>query len=239
MKGIEIALEKNALNMGIQLPVLWEFEKFPHMAIFGASGSGKTYFSSLVLARVGLHIKDSEIILCDFKADTDFSFASDSPNCYRFGDCANGLSRAVEILRQRQQANVKDRHHVIFFFDEWMSYLNSQDKKSAENAKKDLSLLLMLGRSFSIHCILSQQRLDASSFNSSRENFSAVVGFSRLSKEMVDMMFNEYKEVIERNKPRGEGSAILGSNFYNIIVPTASNRKKLEDAILSGLNRYS
>lgn len=238
MSELEIALEKSAWDIGIHLPIYWDYQKCPQMAVFGGTGSGKTYFSTLVLARIGLHIKDSEIILCDFKADTDFSFAVSSTHFYRFGDCSTGLSRAVEILRQRQQATIKDKHPVFFFFDEWASFLNAMEKKEAESAKQNLSMLLMLGRSFSIHCILSQQRLDASNFNSARDNFSTVIGLGRMSKEMVDMMFSEYKEVVQRNKPQGQGSAIVGSDFYNILVPAVRSREKLESAILLGMNRY-
>lgn len=239
VSSIKIALDNDIFELGVSQFIQWDYAKNPHVSIFGSSGSGKTYFSKLLLARIGLHIKDSEIVLCDFKADNDFSFAADSSNFYRFNDCMNGLNGVVSILQQRQQATTTDRHPVFFFFDEWASLLNSLDKKAAESAKQNLSLLLMLGRSFGIHVILSQQRLDAANFNSARDNFSVIIGLGSLSREMVEMSFNAFKDVLERNKPQGQGSAIIGTRFYNMRVPSVSNQQKLHNAIISGLNRFS
>lgn len=239
ISSIKIALDNDIYKLGVSQFIQWDYAKNPHMAIFGSTGSGKTYFSKLLLARIGLYIEDSEIVLCDFKADNDFSFAADSSNFFRFNDCLNGLNGVVDLLRQRQQVTTPDRHPIFFFFDEWASILNSMDKKTAESAKQNLSLLLMLGRSFGIHVILSQQRLDAANFNSTRDNFSVVIGLGSLSKEMVEMSFNSYKDVIDRNKPQGQGSIIIGNQFSNIRVPAISNQEKLHNAIMNGLNRYS
>lgn len=236
--SIKIALDMDVLKIGVAQYIYWNYVQCPHMAIFGSTGSGKTYFCKLLLARIGLNIENSEIILCDFKADTDFSFAADSPNFYRFSNCMNGLSGVVSLLQQRQKSTMPDRHPVFFFFDEWASFLNSLDKKAAESAKQNLSLLLMLGRSFGVHVILAQQRLDATNFNSARDNFSVVIGLGKLSKEMVDMSFNEYKEIIERNKPQGHGSIIIGNQFHNIIVPAVNNYERLHSTIRAALNRY-
>lgn len=237
ISAIKIALDNDIFQFGVSQYVTWDFIKNPHMAVFGSTGSGKTYFSKLTLARIGLHIRDSEIILCDFKADTDFSFAAGSSNFYRFSDCASGLNRTVELLQRRQQALTEDRHPVFFFFDEWASFLNSMDKKAAESAKQSLSLLLMLGRSFCIHVILSQQRLDAAYFGSARDNFNTIIGLGSLSKEMVEMCFSSYKDEINRNKPQGVGSAVIGNYFYNIRVPAVGSQGKLHNAIIAGLNR--
>lgn len=234
---INLVPEEAFASSGILKYVKWDYKKFPHMAIAGSTGSGKTYLLKIILGRIGLHIPSSELIICDFKGDDDFSFAENSMNFYRFDKCMEGLERAKKLLQVRQNKVIKDRHFFCLVFDEWASFINSLDKKSADVAKQELSMLLMLGRSYDIHIILSQQRLDASYFNSTRDNFSVIFGMGTLSKEAVDMMYSEYKDIINRSKPQGHGSVIIGNQFKEIVVPTVQDMGKLESAILLALNR--
>lgn len=206
---IPLVPDKSLFDSGITKYISWDYKKNPHMVIFGSTGSGKTYLLKIILGRISKYIEDSELIVCDFKADDDFSFLSGSANFYRFSECSKGLEKAVEILHMRQRTDSLDRHFVALVFDEWASFLNHLDKKSAEKAKQDLSTLLMLGRSFGIHVILSQQRLDASYFGSSRDNFSIVIGMGTLSKESVQMMFSDFKEEINACHSQGFGSLLI------------------------------
>ena len=139
----------------------------------------------------------------------------------------------MQELQQRQADSSTPRYPLFLVFDEWASYVSFLEKKEADSAKKNLSLLLMLARSFDIHVILSQQRLDASYFSGSRDNFSFICGMGKLSKESADMMFSEYKDIIDRNKSQGYGSLVLGSDFYNIRVPFIRNMDKLDNTILN------
>ena len=236
---------KNTINLvpdatlyasGILKYIKWNYEKNPHMVIFGSTGSGKTYLLKILLARIGKHIPDAELVVCDYKSDDDFTFLDGLSNFYRFDKCMDGLERAVQLLHERQHGQNKDRHFFCLVFDEWASFLNNLDKKSAEYAKQSLAVLLMLGRSYNLHVIVSQQRLDASYFNSSRDNFSVICGMGTLSKESVQMMFSDYKDVIESNKPQGQGSIIIGNQFKSIIVATVWDDNKLRDSILSAVN---
>ena len=188
---------------------------------------------SIILGRIGKHIPDSELIICDYKSDEDFSFLDGSENFYRFDKCMEGLERAVQLLQERQQGITQDRHFFALVFDEWASFINNLDKKTADYAKQQLATLLMLGRSFGIHVIISQQRLDASYFASSRDNFSVIIGMGVLSKESVEMMYSDYKDIINRSKPQGHGSAIIGNRFREIIVPTVRDTNKLHRIILA------
>ena len=230
-KAIKLVPDAELYASGIVKYIEWEYEKHPHMVIFGATGSGKTYLLKLILARIGKYIPDSELVVCDFKSDEDFTFLSEAVNFYRFEKCMDGLEKAVLLLQNRQQGRSVDKHFFCLVFDEWASFINNLDKKSAERAKQNLAVLLMLGRSFNIHVIVSQQRLDASYFNSARDNFSLVFGMGTLSKESVEMMFSEYKDVIERSKPQGQGSLMLGNQFKSVIVPTIRDSSKLQASI--------
>ena len=53
----------------------------------------------------------------------------------------------------------------------------------------------------------------------------------KLSKEAVEMMFSEFKEQINRTKPRGYGSLVMGSDFYNVVVPKVRDPVRLEECI--------
>lgn len=235
--SIDLVLDQEFYELGIYNYIQWQYIKYPHMVIFGSTGSGKTYLLKIILARIGLTIPDSELLVCDFKADNDFNFLSNYSNFYRFDNCSNGLKTAIEILRNRQTGKNNDSHFFMLVFDEWASFINSLEKKQAEQAKQDLSSLLMLGRSFNIHVLLSQQRLDASYFSSARDNFSVVIGMGKLSKESVEMMFSDYKKLLIPNKTQGTGSLIMGNKLKNIIVPSVNNPKKLEHNIIKAVNR--
>lgn len=239
MDTITICLDKQALELGVSLPIQWEYVRAPHMVIYGATGSGKTYLLKLILGRIALHIPDARMIICDFKGDDDFSFLDGCTDFYRFSAVKDGLNAFHDLLERRQAREDKTRSAMPHFLiiDEYASFLNSLDKKQAEAAKQSLASILMLGRSFNLHVILCQQRLDAVYFGNARDNFSAIIGMGKLSKESADMMFSDYKDITDRNKPMGEGSCVLGSNFYNIVVPRIRDMPRLNATIRKAVFR--
>jgi len=239
MSAISLVPDEDLLSSGIVRYVDWDYTKYPQMVIFGQTGSGKTYLLKLILGRIGKDIPESEILLCDYKGDDDFSFAEGAGNFFRYQDCMDGLAKALQTLKDRQQKVSPERHFVVLVFDEWASFISNLEKKEAEKCKQDLSYLLMLGRSFHVHVILSQQRLDSSYFSAgARDNFSVVFGMGHLSKESVEMMFSEYKDQINREKSQGHGSCVLGNSLHNISVPQIGNMAALHAAIIAGVNRF-
>ena len=234
---IDLVPDENFFESGITKYIKWDYNKYPHMVIFGVTGSGKTYLLKIILGRIAKHIPQSELLICDYKSDEDFSFLDGLPNFYRFDKCTEGLAYALKLLQDRQHGITTERHFFGLIFDEWASYINNLERKQAEFAKQSLATLLMLGRSFNIHVVVSQQRLDAAYFSSARDNFSVIFGMGTLSKESVQMIFSEYKDVIDRNKSQGHGSLVLGNQFKNVIVPTVQNKGMLKAAIISAVGR--
>lgn len=99
-------------------------------------------------------------------------------------------------------------------------------------------MLLMLGRSFNIHVLISQQRVDASYFNSARDNFNLVIGLGNLSSEGKEMMFKEFKEEMRPDRKQGTGYMLTnGTNFTPIVVPTITNIENLHSYIRMSTQR--
>lgn len=237
-KDIGLCFDYDMLVYGVHKYVIWDYNRLAHAIIFGQTGSGKTYLLEIILARIGLHVKDSEIIMCDYKCDKDFTFLSHCKNFYRYQGCLEGLNYIKRVLNKRQSGQSSDRHFILWVFDEWASFINSLDKKEAEQAKKDLSNLLMLGRSFNIHVLISQQRCDSVYFNSSRDNFGLIIGLGILSKESIQMMFSNYKDTIQSIGITGVGWALCGNELHKILVPQVTNIHKLHEIIISAVTRF-
>ncbi len=237
MSEISIAYNNEYLSYGVKKPIKWNPDKAPHIVIIGSTGSGKTYFSKFLLGKISLYLPDTELTVCDFKGDDDFQFLGKCPNFFRYDNCIDGFNQFYSNFRKRQKNEDNSRNALVLFFDEWASYCNSQEKKKVEEEKKKLATLLMLGRSFNVHVILSQQRADAQYFSSARDNFNLVVGLGNLSEESKNMLFHSFKEHIKPDRKQGTGYIIQnGSSLESIIVPTIRNINKLHDSIRNIVN---
>lgn len=236
---IPILLNEALLHLQVKKWEVWEPTKAPHMIIVGSTGGGKTFFSKLFLGKVALHINTMTLFVCDFKGDDDFLFLNGCSNYFRFMECANGLEQFYNRFLDRQKNPSSERTMLVLFFDEWASYLNFLDKKNAEEEKKKLSNLLMLGRSFNVHVVISQQRADAQYFSTARDNFNLVVGLGNLSPESKDMLFHDYKDNMENTCRQGTGYMLTnGMDLKRIVVPTVTNMDKLHNIIRTTVNHY-
>lgn len=209
------------------------------MAIAGATGSGKTYFTKLLLAKIVKYVPTSQLYICDAKGDQDFSFLDGADRFARW-DVGPMFQRFFETFLARQRGESCDRNMLVLMFDEWSNYLDFlTDKRSQDAEKRKLALLVRLGRSFNVHVILGQQRFDAS-YTPGRENFSVAISLSVMSKESREMLFSGYKEEIASHPPRQRGTGFMltnGADFMPISVPTVTNADKLHQAIYAGVTR--
>lgn len=231
-------LDYNSSSFGISEYITWNTEKEPHVIIVGSTGSGKTYFSKLLLGKIALHIPDSQVYVCDFKGDDDFIFLKDCSRFYRYMDCSTGLEQFYMRFLRRQREEEQSKSMMVMFFDEWASYCNSLDKKTVEEEKKKLSNLLMMGRSFGIHVLISQQRADATYFNTARDNFNLVIGLGNLSEESKNMLFQGFKSEMLPDRVQGTGYMLTnGTNLMSIQVPKVRSLKNLQHAIKESVQR--
>lgn len=127
--GIDILLNDKYLSFGIRQWLSWQPEKSPHVLVVGNTGSGKTYFTQILLGKTALCESNLQFYVCDFKGDLEFTYLNDCSRFYRFMDCSTGLQQFYMRFQARQNGNDKTRNMLILFFDEWASYCNSLDKK--------------------------------------------------------------------------------------------------------------
>lgn len=230
-------------RMGLNVPIHWRPAEAPHMAISGATGSGKTYFTKLLLGKIVKYVPSSQLYVCDAKGDQDFSFLDGADRFARW-DVGPMFQRFFEAFQARQRGEDTSRNMLVLMFDEWSNYLDSlpgSGKKSQaqDDEKRKLALLVRLGRSFNVHVILSQQRFDAS-YTPGRENFSIAISLSVMSKESREMLFSGYKDEIAAHPPRQRGTGFMltnGTNFVPISVPRVSNLERLHQTIYNGVCR--
>jgi DNA segregation ATPase FtsK/SpoIIIE-like protein len=195
--------------------------KYPHSLVVGATNSGKTVCSKLLLGKIGIHIPEASIVAIDYKG-LDFSFLEGCPGCFVYDSCTDGLTRFYAHMQARQQGAEAIDKPLFLFVDEWAALINSiTEKKEQERVKAMLASILMLGRGLRCFVIVAVQRPDAALFSGgARDNFSRVIALGNISKESKEMLFKDYKEEMTASKRQGEGWMLLdGQPLSSIIVP--------------------
>lgn len=106
-------LNETYLQYGIEKYIIWDTDVAPHGAIFGTTGSGKTYAEKILLARISLKCPSSQFFICDFKGDSDFSFLTGAERFYRYAECKKGLDNFYNCFLNRQSGKDSSRNFLL------------------------------------------------------------------------------------------------------------------------------
>ena len=236
--GIPILYSRDLTELGILSPVCWDMITHPHLLIVGSTGSGKTYAERLIIGKVCKYLPDAELAICDFKNE-DFRNFDGLSRHFGYEDCIVGLNEFYKVFQLRLNGEDETRTPRILLFDEWGAFVTSRDKKEADEVKKKLSTLLMLGRSYRTHVVIGLQRADSEHFKAgARDNFSSILALGNLSKEQRQMLFSDYKDEMVSDCGRGSGYLLRdGKGVKRVVVPEVRNIDLLNLAIAEGLTR--
>lgn len=212
-----------------------------HILICGMSGSGKSYLTNQIFARLCLY--GGKVYFADFKQDDTFTHLRACKRYYPYDKTLQALDEVYEILHNRQSGTDFSREPITLIWDEYIANilsLLSTDKKKAENVMRNVSEILMIGRSLAVRLVCSSQRADASAFPSgSRLNYGVIAVVGAAIKSIYEMLIP--KEYIERIGDRkfkvGEGIVLLqGSEMHFLKVPVIRNEQQLKEICIKGLN---
>jgi len=237
---ILIGYDRNKLNnFGSKIPVYWDFYRSPHILVVGSTGVGKTVLCSQIIARIGLHIENSSVTVCDFKK-FDFKYLNGAKNYYGFMDCKLGLDNFFTSFQdaQNNSNNIKEYPFKLLYFDEWTSFQSCLPKREAEEYKEKLAVLTMLSRAYNYHIFVSVQRGDSYQFGSFRDNYD-ILSLGNLSREQRNMFYSGFdQEEMPPVQNVGEGYALFrSSELVPIKTPYVRDTQKMEHYIKLVVNR--
>lgn len=246
-----VAPLKSSSTNGI--PILHDYERnkiisvtledTPHFLICGETGSGKTFFSTFLVASVCNQTQNTHLFIFDFKGDEAFHRFKKHERYYHYKECQEGLEKLYDLFSKRLDGSNKERHLIIVLFDELASYINSFQKRAEkEIQQKMISEILMMGRSKKIHLFTSTQRPDAELFKlGSRINYSFkyLMGNSCINSDSQKMMFDT-KNIDFKSCKQGCGYVSINGGTPTLAsVPTIDNLQTvynvLDRALLNGI----
>jgi hypothetical protein len=236
------------LQQGIRMKLTLPLKSASYL-VFGSSNSGKSVLVKTICARISQNISDSQITICDGKAD-DYTFLRGIENArhYEYLAMADGLTAFHKDFEERLQGN-PDRSYRLIVLEEWSSFLRIQeqlDKKApkgspkiAQEAISQLFSITSQGRAYNVHALVSLQRPDSDFLSGFRENLTVICGLGRISSQASVMAgFNEFKEFDGKGEGQGVGWLLTEQGGLNkIVVPRVTDFNKLHKAIIWGATR--
>lgn len=182
----------------------WQFSKYPHMLAIGDTGQGKSVFiryilNSLFSAQFDVWCVDGKKI--DY-ANDEYRFTRYVANdviktsvielLYDFRDemqVRYDQMRKNGIRNYYEDQNLKP---VFLLIDEYLTIVETAEKKELTEIKKLISEIIWLGRAAGYFLIITMQRADAKYIDGAiRDNFACRIVVGKASKESYMMIFNK------------------------------------------------
>lgn len=238
---------------GIRQPIVTDIstKTNSHIVLCGISGSGKSFATNILLAKIGSHFSSNDtqdspckVYMADFKQDDQFSYLHTCPRYYPYDKSLEALETVYDILHKRQSGKDTSRSPVTFIWDEYMANIlaiQNTEKKKADEVMRKVSEILMLGRSLAVRLVISCQRPDASAFPSgSRLNYGIIIIVGTPIRSICEMLIpKEYIDsIVKRKFGVGEGIVLLqGSELRFIKIPMANNVDRMKQICIDALTK--
>lgn len=207
-----------------------------NLLIIGATGTGKTVAIKILMEKIVKFQFDAKIWLLDFKR-FDFRGFAGLPHYYGFSNCMQGMRVFYAAFKRQQELGIAGEANYLII-DEWGSFIASLDKKEAEEMKKLLAEILMLGRAYKYIPIVGIQRPDATYFAGTRDNFQSVFALGTLSREGRRMVFpDEVAGTITQCSKREGHLYIDGVGLEKIRIADITDMGALDAAIQEAMSR--
>jgi hypothetical protein len=230
---------------GMKQPIISDIsvKSNSHTLICGMSGSGKSYATNIIFAKIcNASNSDGIIFFADFKQYDQFAYLRGCPRYYPYSSSIEALEIVYDILHKRQSGEDTSRNPVTFIWDEYMANIlaiQSVERKKADEVMRKVSEILMLGRSHAVRLIISCQRPDASAFPSgSRLNYGIIIIVGAPIRSVYEMLIpKEYiDEIGDRDFDVGEGIVLLqGSRLGFVKVPIVRNSERMKQIYIDAI----
>lgn len=222
------------LSVGVQFYIPLDLDAHPHLLCVGATGTGKTYALALLMGKIAKYEPAAQLVICDFKK-SGFGWLDGCAGFYGYTAVLDGLDSVYAEFSARLEANdpARNAHKIILLMDEYGALVSSLEKKAAEDVKRKVGNILLMGRSLGIHLIVGIQRADAEYFRAgARDQFGAILMLGNLSKEQKVMLAPDYRESMTATNQRGQGYLLLdGQGLSHVQVPQVTDADKLHQII--------
>ncbi len=238
-----IGYEYEPYRLGVPLGVHWTpSPTHPvHWLVVGPSGTGKTWYSAALAARLALHVPEAKIEVASYKDDDFFKFCHGIEGVrYRyFNDSVEAIREFKDILDARLGGD-PDRSFRLLWIDELAAMVTGLPKAESTFVKDAVASILQTGRSLGCQLLVSVQRADSVYFNNgAKENFGNIIFLGpHISKEAAGM-FGVDRTTLLPVEGRAGYYIVNGNSeaIRPIQVPIIKNTAKLKAALLDGLTR--
>ena len=237
--NIPFVYNAQLVERGIKAYISIDLDTHCHWLCVGATGAGKSYALALMLGKIAKYEPTARLVICDFKK-ASFGWLDGRDGFYGYTAVTDGIDTVYKEFQRRLELNDNTRNaqRIVCVVDEYAALINSLDKKAADEVKRKIAEILMMGRSLRVHLIIGIQRADAEFFKSgARDQFGAMLMLGNLSKEQKQMLAPDYRDQMTAVNQRGQGYLLLdGQGICRVQVPRVTDVDKLHRAIASRLS---
>lgn len=211
----EMSVDKYKMAIGTYHKglLMWNYAEYPHILVLGETGQGKSVFIRYLLKEIfyaGFDVWCVDGKKIDYsKVKTIFKeyCANDTDKTniiYTLEKFKNEMQLRYDSMVERGIYNYSEDeslYPVFLLIDEYLTIIETADKKEQTAIKKLASEIIWLGRAAGYFLIMTMQRADAKYIDGAiRDNFACRVIVGKASKESYSMIFDRKLKGFEKGR---------------------------------------